>query len=105
MTTINTATHFCIFPGCEGPCCLDCAAAVGGERRELRRGEAGYGEPCSSCVEMAQDAELEEQQSAEEQRAQDEEAERQRSKFEAEDEARSARFEEWFCARMAHSRE
>lgn len=53
---MTTATHYVLRPGYEGPCCLDCASAVGGARRELAPSDAGYGQPCWSCEEMQRDA-------------------------------------------------
>ena len=55
---VATCTHYVTQPGCEGPCCLDCAAACG-RRRVLFVGEKMLGRPCPSCVEAARDAEAE----------------------------------------------
>lgn len=48
---MSTNTHYVTFPGYEGPCCADCAAAVGWYR-EMEASEPEYGKPCQSCEEM-----------------------------------------------------
>lgn len=52
--TIGTNTHQVTRPGYEGPCCVDCAEAVGGYIA-LPESSVDFGEPCWSCTEMARD--------------------------------------------------
>lgn len=54
MSAINVTDSFVTALGMEGPCCSECAAYCGAYRPLLPT-EAGHGEPCASCVQMARD--------------------------------------------------
>jgi hypothetical protein len=79
MHTINTATVRVTSPWFNGNLCLDCAAAIGGTRRDLRPDEHA---PCTSCEEMARDADADAIRAEEEAEANDAETARQYAEME-----------------------
>lgn len=74
---MSTNTHYATRAGYEGPCCADCAAAVG-QCREMAETEPEYGKPCQSCAEMERERLREEEDAAAEREALDALAEEQR---------------------------
>lgn len=74
---MSTNTHFVTRAGYDGPCCADCAAAVG-QYREMDETEPDYGKPCQSCEDMERERQRELEEAAREREALDALAEEQR---------------------------